>query len=223
MKGLLYNSFIQQKNNYIAAGVVWVIFVILGIVLVKNVDSLFFAYPLLSVSVTLMPLFFGVIITDGGVKNTEKMMKCGYTKYVLTSGVTHSVYIISELVLFLINTAISFCVTAMGYGVYKLFGIEPVGVGEFRIATALLLATLIYLYTSDAVTFFCKSAEIANFTVFFAGVFLFGIFFTDNMLSGENTVIIIDNKALLILSAVTAAVLAADSVIMYLRLRKDIK
>ncbi len=223
MKGLLYNSFIQQKNNYIAAGIVWLVFIVLGIVLVKNIDSLFFAYPLLSTSLTLMPLFFGVIITDGGVKNTERMLKCGYTKYVLTSGVTHIKFIISELIIFLINGAISFSVTAMGYGIYKLFGVEPIGADEFRIATVLLLAILIFSYTSDVVTVFCKSAEVANFVVFFSGVLLFGIFFTDDMLSGEHTVIIIDNKAVLIFSAVTAAILATNSIIMYLRLRKDIK
>lgn len=223
MKGLMYNSFIQMKNSYIAVAVTWLVFMITGALLHAFSKESLFIYPILDAMTIFLPMFCTVIATNGNPRKTESMLKCGFTKYTLTSGVTHKVFVITELAEMLINIILGFGVSAAGLSIYKLMGIHVEMVFSVRFAIVFSLAAVILQFTANAVTFFLKNAEVAILCVFFACGILFAIFFSDNILSGENTVIVLDNKLVGICAAVTAAVLMIDSAVIYLKLKKDIR
>ena len=171
MRGLLYNILIQGKSYFIATIITFVVFTVTCGLLLNYCENTL-VLQLLSLTPILAPMTILGISIESVCKRTEKMLKCGFIKYTLTSGVSRNMYALTELVTILLIVAFSYGLSSGFFGVMK--SIEPMIIGEnyFRNCFLFFLLAGAITQTANVLTLYLKNEEKAGFLVGFICGFL---------------------------------------------------
>ncbi len=171
MRGLLYNILIQGKSYFIATIITSVVFTVTCGLLLNYCENTL-VLQLLALTPILVPMTILCISLESVCKRTEKMLKCGYIKYTLTSGVSRNMYALTELVTILLIVAFSYGLSSGFFGVMK--AIEPMMIGEnyFRNCFLFFLLSGAITQTANVLTLYFKNEEKAGFVVGFICGFL---------------------------------------------------
>lgn len=171
MRGLLYNTLIQSKTYYIATIITFFAFTVTCGLLLYNCENTLIM-QLLAFMPIIGPMTFICISIESIGKKTERMLKCGFIKYSLTSGVSKNMYALTELVINLILVAFSYGLSAGFFGVLK--AIEPMIIGENYFRNCFLFFLLAGAITQvvNVLTLYFKSEEKAGVVVGFIAGFM---------------------------------------------------
>lgn len=220
MKGLIYNTVIQNKVFYIVGISLWAAVTLLCAVLIS-------LYPnnaiITEISTVLVPLFMMLILMsvfcDSIIKNNERMMKCGFTKYMLTTGVTPFKIAVKE-------TAENILLSALGFGLSAgcyliLFSMLYHVPSDFFFIKIMLIAALwVCIYTSlvNTVTYFTRDSHISSLIVLVGLALVFGAFAAIS----KHTVASIDfDKALIAEAIITAVIYIISCAAITFRLKRS--
>ncbi len=220
MKGLLYNTLIQNKIYYILSALLCLGFSGLGAYLLGSASKTPVMQSLGSAFVMIAPMIIVVTALCSTEKKTEKMIKCNFVKYTLTSGVSHIKFVLTDLVENLLATAYSYGLCAVFYFIIKQVFPEI-------IYDRIFLETLFFILLGGCVTalinslvYYVKNAEIAELIVGLAFFTIMGLFFLIEIDEG-GLKIEITNKVFLIGAGISAAIYVLACIVEYLKLKKD--
>ena len=222
MKGLLYNSVLQNKTYYIVALCEFLTAMVLVITIFGNyghnndVMSVAILIPYLSI------LFIPFTIFEGTGKKTERMLKCGFLKHTLTSGVSKISYAVSEAVYALASVAVSsvLCIIVFWTAGALAPEIVPPAADYIRIILLFTLFTASFMSVVNILVLFTKSEEISSLIVGCVLCILAGIAILIQEIKGEHLEIVVDNTFTITTTIVCLAVCALSAVVMKLRLER---
>lgn len=221
MRGILYNSLIQNKQKYLASAIITAAFGIFGGILLSKIRTVELAAIIMPIILILAILFIPVICMDGIPKKTEKMIACGFTKYILTSGVSKLKYTLSNIVENIATTAYCYGLCAAFFGILKSVETDFVPVSFFKSLLLLMLFLGSVTELMNTATFFTKSAEKAEISVAALLALGIGIAITHVILRNEDVNIEITDERYIILAAVFVLFYILSGVITFLRLKHN--
>lgn len=222
MKGLFINSAVQNKIFYIVTLCAFAAFLLLTTVLFGNFNNdpavmgVAILVPYLSV------LIIPVILFEGVGKKTERMLKCGFLKYTLTSGVSKIKYAVSETILNLIYAAISVVLCIIIFWVAEALapGYTPPAADYIRIIILFNLFMGAIISIANTFVLFTKNEEIAALITGCILAFFVAIILGIQEIKGEHLVITVDTTFTVIVSAACLVLYAISTVVMMLRLQR---
>lgn len=173
MKGLLYNSFLQNKTVYLVATIAFAVITIASsLVLGLNDNTESLLYMFMMFIPVLGPLTITCILGEANGKKTEKMLKCGFIKYTLTSGVSRMKYAAAELVENLATFIGGYALCAVMYAVLSLVGPDPIPPVYYRNCFMLVMLTAALMYLVTTLVLYIRDEQKASLLVGFVIGFL---------------------------------------------------
>ncbi len=222
MKGLLLNSAAQNKIFYIVALCEFIAFITLTIAIFSNCSHI----PEVMGVAILIPylgmLFIPVTLAEGTGRKTERMLKCGFLKYTLTSGVSKAKYAVTETVENLIYMVIASVLNIIIFWTAGLLAPEIIPPAEDYVRIIILFSLFCGAFNSmvNTLTLFVKSTEIAGLILgCILGLFV-GIGISVQQIKGEHLEIVVDDTFTIITALACLAVFALSTVVMTLRLER---
>ena len=221
MKGLFYHSAVQSKTYYIVALCLFVAFLTATIVIFSNFSS---SAEAMAVGMLIPTLSLGIIpliLLEASSKRTEKMLQCGFLKYIMTSGVSRTKYVLAEILENLFYVAVS---SLLGIIIMQTAaGIAPeytlLGGDNLKFIPLLCFFYGTFTFILNTLMLFTKSSEISGLIMGCVLGFGVGVFIYNKMENG-NIEIVFDNTLILIVAGVCLALYAVSAVIMKLRLER---
>lgn len=172
MKGLLYNSFLQNKTVYLIAAIAFAVITIAGsLVLGLNDDTDLLYMFMMSIPI-LGPLTITCILSEANGKKTERMLKCGFIKYTLTSGVSRMKYAAAELVENLITFIGGYALCTVMYELLSLVSPDLIPPVYYRNCFMLVMLTAALMYLVTTLVLYIRDEQKASVTVGFVIGFL---------------------------------------------------
>lgn len=220
MRGLLYNTLIQNKTFYITSAVLCLFFSVLGAFLLSADDPTTVLFNFGCALIMIAPMCITVVAICSTERKTEKMLKCNFVKYTLTSGVSHIKYTLTDI-------AENLLVTAYSYGLCVVFYIVIKQVCPEVIYERIFIETLFFIVLGgsvialvNALVYYIKNAEISELVIglFFGAVM--GTFFLVELEDG-GLKIELTNTNILIGMGIAAFLYLTAFIAQYMKLKND--
>ncbi len=223
MKGLFLNSVVQNKTFYIVTLCEFVAFMTLIITIFGNCSN----NPEIMNVAILIPylaiLFIPVTLSEGiSGRKTDKMLKCGFLKYTLTSGISKLKYSVAETVESLIYMVIASLLSIIIFWTAGLLAPEiiPPAADYIRIIILFSLFCGSFNALVNTLTLFVKNHEIAGLIVGCVLGFAVAIGMGIQNIKGEHLVIKVDTTFTVVVAIACLALYAISTLVMTLRLQR---
>lgn len=222
MKGLLLNSAAQNKTFYIVALCEFIAFMTLIITIFGNYSN---NPDVMSVAILipyLAMLFIPVPLSEGTGRKAERMLKCGFIKYTLTSGVSKVKYAVTEAVESLIYMTVASVLNIIIFWTSGLLAPEIIPPAEDYIRIIILFSLFCGAINAivNTLTLFVKNHEIAGLLIGCVLGFGVAICMGIQNIKGEHLVIQVDTTFTVIVALICLAIYAISTFVMALRLER---
>lgn len=218
MRGLFYNAYIQNKTRFLISVLIFIGICAAEITIALCLEN---DNPITQVLVALLSIFGSILVMGIAFSvqsaKTEKLIKNGFLKFIMTSGVSKKTYILTD---FLENIFITIVSGAAAMTLAALLLLISPNVFD---NTVYLFAAILVLFDSalttleNSLTLFTKKSEASDLIIGLSFAAIFAVYFC--VIDVEKITIEVNSRLLLIVLGGWAAIHAVSGAISFFKLK----
>ena len=162
MKGLLYESFLQNRRWFLTSGIMAALATATFSIMLPNAEE----FPEIANTFGMMYIFFALMVmvfcSEWTSRHLEKNIKCRFADITLAAGITKNTFVLAEFLKIVISVTIGFAMCMAMTGIISIFDSGFFSSGKVKLLSALAVFGILTEWAIIPLVIKFKSSEKAG-------------------------------------------------------------